>query len=302
MAVLKRMIESGRVAIAAPAAPIDEGEVRMAPFVAAEGTASPIAAPPPFSGRLIKVNSEGPAVRAVQMRLRALGISPGVIDGDFGDDTKAAVKLFQARSVDASGEPLEIDGIVGRATWAALFGVPLPPPTRTPPATGSLLDEVLKIATAEIGVLEVPPGSNRGPRVDEYLSSVDPGLLGQPWCMAFVHFCFARAAAARGVANPAPRTGGVKRSWRLVQDLPGATVVTAAQAADDPALVVPGMVFYIDTGGTTGHTGFVADVIGGRLVTIEGNTNDGGSREGIGVFQRTRRKIRDINLGFVAFG
>jgi hypothetical protein len=45
---------------------------------------------------------------------------------------------------------------------------------------------------------------------------------------------------------------------------------------------------------------YVAD-IGGTLVTIEGNTDDGGHRDGIGVFQRSRRKIRDINMGFVAF-
>lgn len=83
--------------------------------------------------------------------------------------------------------------------------------------------------------------------------------------------------------------------------MPGARIVTAAEATADPSLVVPGMVFYIDTGGTTGHTGIVADVVGGTLVTIEGNTNDGGHREGIGVFQRSRRKIRDINMGFVAF-
>jgi len=40
----------------------------------------------------------------------------------------------------------------------------------------------------------------------------------------------------------------------------------------------------------------------GKLVTIEGNTNDGGSREGVGVFRRSGRRIRDINLGFIDYG
>ena len=40
---------------------------------------------------------------------------------------------------------------------------------------------------------------------------------------------------------------------------------------------------------------------GGKLVTIEGNTNDGGSREGIGVFRRDKRKIGDINVGFLDY-
>ena len=41
--------------------------------------------------------------------------------------------------------------------------------------------------------------------------------------------------------------------------------------------------------------------IGNRLETIEGNTNDGGSREGIGVFRRTGRTIDSINRGFIGF-
>jgi hypothetical protein len=39
------------------------------------------------------------------------------------------------------------------------------------------------------------------------------------------------------------------------------------------------------------------EVAGGKLITIEGNTNDGGSREGVGVFLRESRKIAQINKG-----
>ena len=39
-----------------------------------------------------------------------------------------------------------------------------------------------------------------------------------------------------------------------------------------------GMIFTMDFGGGAGHTGLVESVDGGRLVTIEGNTNDDGSR------------------------
>ena len=38
------------------------------------------------------------------------------------------------------------------------------------------------------------------------------------------------------------------------------------------------------------------------LVTNEGNTNDGGSRDGIGVFRRQARKIAQINKGFIDYG
>ena len=59
--------------------------------------------------------------------------------------------------------------------------------------------------------------------------------------------------------------------------------------------------FVVDTGGGHGHMGLVAEVLGGKLITIEGNTNDGGSREGVGVFRRESRKIAEINKGFVDY-
>jgi hypothetical protein len=61
------------------------------------------------------------------------------------------------------------------------------------------------------------------------------------------------------------------------------------------------MVFVQDFGGGKGHTGLVESVQGGRIVTLEGNTNDEGSREGIGVFRRTGRKILTINKGFIDY-
>ncbi len=54
------------------------------------------------------------AVRGVQRRLIQLGFDPGEIDGRFGDKTAAAVKKFQEKY------ELDIDGVVGPATWAVL--------------------------------------------------------------------------------------------------------------------------------------------------------------------------------------
>ena len=59
---------------------------------------------------MLKKGSKGPAVVAVQ---QALGIPA---DGIFGRQTKRAVKSFQAN------HGLEIDGIVGPITRAALQG------------------------------------------------------------------------------------------------------------------------------------------------------------------------------------
>ena len=60
------------------------------------------------------MGSSGEDVRALQNTLKRLGFLKGAADGKFGAQTREAVKQFQQ----ASG--LTADGLVGRATWAAL--------------------------------------------------------------------------------------------------------------------------------------------------------------------------------------
>lgn len=62
---------------------------------------------------VLKKNSVGVAVRAVQWKLDAAGHDLSV-DGDFGPKTAAAVRAFQAVN------DLQVDGIVGQVTWGAL--------------------------------------------------------------------------------------------------------------------------------------------------------------------------------------
>ena len=57
-------------------------------------------------------------VRLVQKRLVGLGYGPLEPDGYFGSQTARAVRNFQ---MDAG---LDVDGVVGPLTWAALFGAP----------------------------------------------------------------------------------------------------------------------------------------------------------------------------------
>ena len=63
---------------------------------------------------LLKKGSKGEAVSRLQGGLAQLSYDPGAADGIFGGKTEAAVKAFQEDS------GLEVDGIVGDATWAAL--------------------------------------------------------------------------------------------------------------------------------------------------------------------------------------
>jgi len=62
-----------------------------------------------------KRRSKGKSVSQLQRRLAELGFDCGEIDGSFGARTEAAVKAFQSR------RGLQVDGIVGPRTWAALL-------------------------------------------------------------------------------------------------------------------------------------------------------------------------------------
>ncbi|MGH9889023.1 MAG: CHAP domain-containing protein, partial [bacterium] len=102
--------------------------------------------------------------------------------------------------------------------------------------------------------MEEPLGSNRGPRVDEYLGSVgiDPALGGQPWCAAFVYWCFARAAADASVDNPVVRSASVLGQWAGAGRR-GLRRLTREEALADPQSILPGCVFVISTGRGRGH-------------------------------------------------
>jgi hypothetical protein len=138
----------------------------------------------------------------------------------------------------------------------------------------TLAKKTLEVAITQIGVEEIPKNSNSGPEVEIYLKSV--GLTkGYSWCMAFVYWCTQKAALQTAVTNPLKRTAGVLDQYNsrplLVQAIP--------QPAD---------IFIIDLGKGLGHTGLVEKIVGNTLYTIEGNTNNEGSRNGYKVCRRKR--------------
>lgn len=64
--------------------------------------------------RVLRPQDEGPEVKNLQERLKALGFSLGRPDGQYGDLTLAAVMAFQR------SQGLQTDGVVGSYTWNAL--------------------------------------------------------------------------------------------------------------------------------------------------------------------------------------
>jgi len=244
-----------------------------------------------YPGRALRLNS-GPAssVLEVQRQLALVGCDPSAIDGYYGPATESAVKLFQTR------RGLPADGVVGPRTWTALFYQPNP--IQITPKS-KLLRALLEQATSQVGVRETKGVPNRGPMVDLYVQSVglDP-TKGYAWCACFVYWCFDNAALKLNVPNPCVKTGSVAELWAAS---PPATKLLAGMAFDDPTKIAVGSVFIIDHGNDHGHTGLVTGVRAGEILTVEGNTNVAGSRDGDGVYERVRL-ISEINVGFIDYG
>lgn len=92
---------------------------------------------------------DGQEVMAIQKRLVELNYSLGTIDGDFGSDTENAVKRFQA------DRGLEVDGIIGSATYRALMNREMPPNR-----SNSVVRNVLRAAYSVIGTPYVFGGTS----------------------------------------------------------------------------------------------------------------------------------------------
>lgn len=137
----------------------------------------------------------------------------------------------------------------------------------------------LKIAQSQLGVQEIPKNSNAGPAVESYLKSVGLGK-GYAWCMAFVYWSVKEASKQLQTVSPLIKTAGVLRQWNEIT--PKLKVTKSPKSGD---------IFIMDYGKGQGHTGFVVEVrADGTLKTVEGNTNDEGSREGYEVAYRIRKQ------------
>jgi hypothetical protein len=140
-----------------------------------------------------------------------------------------------------------------------------------------LSDKALQIAITQIGQDEKPHGSNWGEPVKSYLASVGLNFAAS-WCMAFLYWCFTKAATSLKVVNTAVKSGGVLHVWNTAPK---------EYRATKPSI---GSIFIMSFGNGLGHTGIVEKFDANFIYTIEGNTNDTGSREGIEVCRKKRAR------------
>ncbi|MEH3113527.1 peptidoglycan-binding protein [Pedobacter terrae] len=126
---------------------------------------------------------------------------------------------------------------------------------------------LLQVAKKELGVRE-RTGNNDGPGIAAYLGYVHVPE-GNAWCAAFVSWVFGQAG------YPAPRT-----AWS-----PALFPLNKRTKEIRPAVVFG---IYFSHLKRIAHCGLVERQEGDWMITIEGNTNPAGSREGDGVYRKRR--------------
>jgi hypothetical protein len=200
------------------------------------------------------------------------------IDGDYGPATSTAVRGFQA------SRGLPPTGLVDRATHELLIApltAALQPITPPPGATfGSMTvayaRQHLKQHPREVG------GANRGPWVRFYMDGNEGD--DQLWCAGFVTLIQKQVSLTLG--QPVP----IARSVSCDVLAARAKEVRCFEAGcPDFKRITPGSLFLVQKTTTDWqHVGIVTSAEKEAFHTIEGNTNDEGSREGFEACARVR--------------
>ncbi len=141
---------------------------------------------------------------------------------------------------------------------------------------GYLQDDcITRVANDYVGVREAT-GSNDGEIVELFLASAN-AKKGDPWCAAFV------AHVHSLCGYKIPNSPAWSPSW-----FPNSNVVKFSEYE-------PGDVFgiYYSSKKRIAHVGIIEKETGNYFLTIEGNTNEAGSRDGDGVYKK-RRPIKTI--------
>lgn len=174
------------------------------------------------------------------------------------------------------------------ASWFAR-----PAPT---PAKASFADNIASIARqqAALGIRET--SQNNGPGIAKFWQATNYGMSGyynrEPYCAAFGCYVLREAALRTFGATlpPLPRSAAV-RDWPVfARRNPGHWRVIG-----DNEPVRPGDIVCFDFNGTDKPGGThlaiaVGHQNGDTFATAEANTNAAGSREGDGVYAKTRRR------------
>lgn len=148
---------------------------------------------------------------------------------------------------------------------------------------------VAEIAATQIGVHET--SDNQGPGIEKFwlATSYPDGMTDrEPWCSAFASWCVKQASEKQPILGMPhlPNFPAVAEwiPWAMRDDVGGGVF----KPRDSMLFPRAGdIVIY-----NFSHVGIVENFSGHLLTTIEGNTNDDGSREG----REVLRKDRELSI------
>jgi len=116
---------------------------------------------------------------------------------------------------------------------------------------------------------------------------------GQAWCAFFVELVWQQADLDTELFS-----GSVVKTWENFHKMLGRTQTLNAEVGD----IVIWQTYRNGKPRWTGHTGVVVGIDRGKLITVEGNTNNDGSREGIEVALKVRPLNYNTNNGLRLIG
>lgn len=218
------------------------------------------------------------------------------IDGDYGEGTGNQVRLFKQKGNVGN---LPYDGtFVDQATWNVL-SAPLSRAVVIDPRGDDFGENVVRVAKQYLAekAREVG-GDNRG----VWERHFSRGRENQPWCQDFATTCWMDAARWLQLTETPfdlCDDNGVASSYvPFVADM--AQRAGKLQHGTNQTPVAPGSMFFLKSANPSvpySHVGIVIEDREEHIVTIEGNTNDGGSPNGYEVWERVRnRPTMDFGL------
>lgn len=216
---------------------------------------------------VLSLNSNGALTNYLQHLLRSLGYTTVNKTGVFDIATKDAVIAFQ------TSRYLDADGIVGPATWSAIFSA------YSIPVAGTGVEKMVNIAKYELALAFQEDNDNNITPYGQWY-----GMNSEPWCAMFVSWC----AHYAGVLNTkVPRfaycPSGV--NWYADRGKFFRTTSNYKVRIGDTVF------FWSTTDNAVGHTGIVIDAAPNTITTIEGNASNG-------VRQKTYSRYNTYVYGF----
>ncbi len=209
------------------------------------------------------------------------------MDDDFGFVTERALKFFQLES------NIEATGILDPITWLALTA-----PMRRAFETINFKEDVSfkdrVVAYAQQIVNEHPTelGNNEGPWVRAFMKGQEGRWAA--WCNGFVSTVLDHAAASMSLTMDhwIPWSWSTQKSAQYAKSGKYQKIdyISPKELVDqDFEIMEPGDLFLVLNGrGTPHHIGIIEYYEGLVIGSIEGNTNDEGSRDGYELVRRLR--------------